>query len=257
MPKTQTNRDPLSLAAVAIAVSCCALPVPAANENPAISRAINAERYEEALSLISAELDRNPGDAQAWFDKGRVIAVMNRGSPPDDYCDADANWIFLALGHLSEGMRRDQARVEVLIGADASAFAAFRETPEFKNWWTATRPLPELGFGVARIRPRPSGWNRGGPATLTREGLTLRPDGGVDLFAHGRTSRIGTWKVGQGQLVIAVGKTNHGLLVDTHGVRRARRDAPIPHPDARARVDDGAHPARLHVLTEAPFAATP
>ena len=41
VPKTQTNRDPLSLAAVAIAVSCCALPVPAANENPAISRAIN------------------------------------------------------------------------------------------------------------------------------------------------------------------------------------------------------------------------
>ncbi|MET0918268.1 MAG: hypothetical protein ABWY07_07585 [Burkholderiales bacterium] len=169
-------------------------------------RGINAERYEEALSLLSTELDRNPGDAEAWFDKGRVIAVMNRGSPPDDYCDADANWIFLALGHLSEGMKRDQARVEVLIGSDAPAFAAFRETPEFKNRWTATRPLPNSDSALREfVRDHPV-WNRGGPATSTREGMTLRPDGGVDLFARGRTSRIGTWKVGQGQLVITVGK---------------------------------------------------
>jgi tetratricopeptide (TPR) repeat protein len=184
--------------------ACCALAGAQPGDDGKLgARAVEAGRYEEALSLLTKAVERDPGDAAAWLDKGRAIAMMNAGKPPDDYCDADTNWIFLALANVAQAMRLDPRATAARHDDDRSAFSGFKATPEFRQWWTAIGSLPSTNEQLrAFLRENPV-WNREGAVDSTREALTLRPDGRVDLYSGGRRRALGKWRVNAGQLVIA------------------------------------------------------
>ncbi|MFO1313345.1 MAG: hypothetical protein U1F41_14920 [Burkholderiales bacterium] len=207
-PTATARRKPAaaaSFAAWVAVLTVLACPAAAAGDATEISRAIELGQYSRASSLLADEVRKHPDNAAAWFDAGRVIAMMSEGTPPDDYCDADENWIFLALGHLSEAIRRDPAQMERLASSDSPPFSAFRKMPEFEYWRTAIDPLPASDAELREFFRKHPAWNRADPKTSVREALTLRPDGKVSRFASGRTVTAGTWKVERGELSIAAG----------------------------------------------------
>jgi hypothetical protein len=214
-----------------VVAMCMALawPVAASGEATEISRAIDQRQYDRALSLLAAEVEKHPDDATAWFDTGRVIATMNQGNAPDDYCDVDENWIFLTLGNLSEAARRDPARIESLIANDTPAFAAFKRTPEFEYWWTAMQALPESDASLRDLLRRQPVWNRENPKTSIREALTLRPDGKVMRYVAGRTETVGTWTVERVRLTMTMGKrtTRYPLTKEWFAVRHGTLRFPV------------------------------
>jgi hypothetical protein len=194
------------LAIVAAAIICTRLAAATGGANAVPDRPADAEHYEKALDDLTARLERNPRDASAWFAKARVIALINGHTPPDDYCDADSNWIFLALAHLDKAMRLDAKGTSERIQNDHSDFARFRETPEFKLWWRASESLPTSDAGLsAFVRENPV-WNREGRSTPIREVLTLRPDGKADLFTSGHHEVVGNWTIAAGRIAVSNGK---------------------------------------------------
>ncbi len=147
-----------------------------------------------------------PRDAAGWFvkAKARVSAGFAIGSP-DDYCDADNNWIFLALADLSEAMRLDAPTVTKMIFDDRTEFARFRDVPEFKLWWTATRPLPATDSELSVFYRNHPVWNRPGTNIPIRESLTLGANGAALLTTGGSRAKHGTWRVAGGKLVVMSG----------------------------------------------------
>lgn len=175
--------------------------------------AIEGKQYEKALSLLGSAIEENPGNAFAWYERGRVLAVKNRATLPDDYCDTDSNWIFLALGHLNEAMRLDAKGVSAKLEGDRTELAELMATPEFKLWWKALSPLPKGDQELRAFCKANPVWNREGTESPVRESLTLRADGSVELFSSGRAKKAGKWKVAGGKLHTTIGRRTASYVV--------------------------------------------
>jgi hypothetical protein len=160
----------------------------------------------DARRIPSEEIEKGPRDAASWFHKGRdeVLAMIGRGLP-DDYCDTDNNWIFLALAYLDEAMRLDAPAASQLIFNDRTEFAKFRETPEFRLWWKATTPLPTTEAGLRAFYRENTTWNREGTRIPIRESLTLLEGGKAIVAAGGKQIDGGTWHVDGSKLIISRG----------------------------------------------------
>ena len=202
---TRTRLPPVVLAVVTVVLLFGRSLAQSPNTDPG-SLALDKRQYEKALSLFSSAIERNPRNAFAWLDKGRTIAMMNGAKPPDDYCDSDNNWIFLALAHLNEALRLDPKAVAERIRTDRSEFASFRETVEFKLWWATAGPLPNTDAELRTFFRENPTWNKEGSAIPIREALTLRADGQAELFSAGQTKSGGAWRVSGGKLTIVNGK---------------------------------------------------
>jgi hypothetical protein len=145
----------------------------------------------------------DPHNATGWFlaARARVSAGFAIGSP-DDYCDADNNWIFLALSDLSEAIRLDAATATKLIIDDRTEFARFRDSPEFNLWWTTTRPLPATDSEMSAFFRNHPVWSRPGSNLPIRESLTLHSSGTALITTGGSHATKGAWRVARRGIVV-------------------------------------------------------
>ena len=154
-------------------------------------------------ALAHAQRAAPAADAAAWWQQARQTVQGHVGSAPNDYCDVDSNWIFIALAQLNAAVAADPA-IRGEIQRDRSAVAAFRRTPEFKLWWTAIEPVPTSAAALRRFLVEHPTWTRPGDADPRRHTLVLHADGVAAFSDGGQAARRGTWRIdADGRVIVA------------------------------------------------------
>lgn len=192
----------LPLALLVASASVDAKPTKKLDANVAGFKLYKKGRYKEALRLFDRARKETPDNPYAWFNWGRVTAILGdkRGDPMT--CERTEDWRYLALASIQRGLEIDREKVRAKILEDEPGLVPLEKTPQFAAWWLAEQALPKEDAALRAFLVAHGEWVRMAEMPTT---VTLSKDG---TFREARVGledsplATGKWTVTGGKLLL-------------------------------------------------------
>jgi hypothetical protein len=164
--------------------------------------AFQKKNFSEALRLFVIATKNDPKNSLSWLYHARAVIAVYGAEEPENYCDAEKNWIFEALASLSKAMDLGRTKVlPILASIQDVNFQKFRARPEFKNWdLIQTLPL-KTDVATQDFFAKHNDWlieNQPNPATV----VTFAPTHELTIASADGARDTGTWSAGADRVVI-------------------------------------------------------
>lgn len=90
--------------------------------------------YAKAQRLFEKATKATPKNAWAWVNLARTRALLSKGADPDDYCEAETNWVLLALSDLDQAVKLSKAPVLKKLGEADPGTLLLAKRVEYQVW---------------------------------------------------------------------------------------------------------------------------
>lgn len=168
--------------------------------------------FEEAIRTQAA----NP---YAWFNLGRVTALLAEGREAEEYCRLDENGVYLALHFLTRAFEIDAAKTVAKLGEADNRLGPFLARDEAKKWLSSLAPLPVGPAALETWLGERPGWHvtRGSPPAV----VTFAKGGEVTRWTPpDTTTSLGRWRAGPDGLVVSLAGAGSGTATFKPGRQR-------------------------------------